>query len=128
MLVHKICRSTGRFRGVRARDFSWPAQAFAAAVFLLMLGAAIVSFITIRPRENERVAQQTNQENRPTGLAPAISPAVTATPATVSSPEKPSTPSATPGETHPVIALILSPGLSRGGKYRNQLVLVELPH
>ena len=34
MLVHKICRSTGRFRGVRARDFSWPAQAFAAAVFL----------------------------------------------------------------------------------------------
>jgi hypothetical protein len=34
MLVHNICRSTRRFRGGRAGDFFWPAQAFAAVVFL----------------------------------------------------------------------------------------------
>ncbi len=34
MLVHNICRSTGRFRGGRAGDFFWPALAFAAVAFL----------------------------------------------------------------------------------------------
>jgi hypothetical protein len=34
MLVHNICRSTGRFRDGCAGDFFWAAQAFAAVVFL----------------------------------------------------------------------------------------------
>jgi hypothetical protein len=85
------------------------------AVLLLVVGAGLLIFRLVRSRNGEQIAQSNPPPSLTASPLPQLNASpITATPAASASP-KPSIPLETPAELRPVIALVLSPGLSRSG-------------